>query len=412
MRADLRTLLRLSLLLPGLTAGCLAPAGAEIEAITMGTEISGDPAVVALVAREAPDRARCTATLVAPRVLLTAAHCELESAPDAWEAFFGTSLASGGTRIPVLFALPHPGYDGDADDDLELVLLAEPAPAAPARLAAEGLGPAPLAARLVGFGFTAADADDADRKREGLTSITEAQPRHVVLGAAPSLPCSADSGGPLFVGAVGEERLIAVVSRGDPSCASLARATRVDVHLADWIAPTIEAWQEGSRSEGEACLYDAQCTRGACVTALDEPLVRYCGGPCAGDDACEAPMRCTDAGGERACRFPLPSPGAFGAACSTDDACVRGECVESEGYCSVRCAPSRDECPSGGTCEHVGSIDFFCAPAPPPSCACRVAPTRRDLLHVVGLVLLSFVLGARARRRRGRSPRLGQREAG
>jgi hypothetical protein len=412
MRTDLRTLVGLSIALSGLAAGCLVPAGAEIEAITMGTETSGDPAVVALVAREAPDRARCTATLVAPRVLLTAAHCELESAPDAWEAFFGTSLASGGTRIPVLFALPHPDYDGDADDDLELVLLAEPAPASPVLLANEPLAGAPRPARLVGFGFTAAGADDADRKREGLTSITEAQPRHVVLGAAPSLPCSADSGGPLFVGPAGEERLTAVVSRGDPSCTSLARATRIDVHLADWIGPTIEAWQEGSRSEGEACLYDAQCTLGACVTALDEPLVRYCGGPCTGDDACEAPMRCTESGGERACRHPLPSPGAFGAACSTDDACVRGECVESEGYCSVRCAPSRDECPSGSTCEHVGSIDFFCVPAPPPSCACRVAPTSLGFPHVVGLALLSSLLVVRARRGRARSPGLGEREAG
>jgi hypothetical protein len=408
MRAAGRALLRLALALAVSSAGCVASpeAASEIGAITMGTETAGDPAVVALVPLETPREARCSATLVAPRVLVTAAHCELEAAPTAWEAVFGSSLTEGGTRIPVLHALPHPAFDGDADDDLELVLLAEPAPVEPVTLASTPPGMPPLPARLVGFGFTGPDANDSDRKREGETSIADVEPLHVVLAPSPSLPCSGDSGGPLLVGAPGEEVLAGVVSRGDPACASVARATRIDAHLTDFLVPTLEAWAEGSRADGEGCVYDAQCRRGACLTAADEPLVRYCGGACAGDADCEAPLRC-EAG---ACRYLLPSPGAFGAACSDDADCARGECVESEGYCSVRCAPSRDECPASSACTHLGSIDFFCVPtAPGPSCGCRVAPRSLGTLRLVAVTLVVLALRVRARSRRRRAERSGPR---
>lgn len=393
------------------SAGCLAvpevvPRTAEI---TMGTEDLADPAVAALAPIEARDRARCTATLVAPRVLLTAAHCEIDAAPEAWEAFFGSSLTGVGTRVQVLFALSHPEFDGGADHDLALVLLAEPAPVAPVALASGPPSSPPSPARLVGFGFTSAEGDDADRKREGTTSIDAVLPLHVVLAAAPSLPCSGDSGGPLFVGVPGAEVLAGVVSRGDPGCASLARATRVDAHLADFLVSTIEAWAEGSRAEGERCLYDAQCERGACLEALDEPRVHYCGGPCGDGEVCDSPLRCEAA----SCRLATPSPGALGAPCASTEDCARGECVASEGRCRLRCTPSRDECPAASVCTHAGSIDFFCLPvAPPPSCACRAAGRSSVTPRIVGLVL--FALGLRWRRRRRdvrrSGPGLGQRE--
>jgi hypothetical protein len=320
--------------------------------ITGGTADDADPAVVAIVRAES-GATQCTGTVIAERVVLTAAHCGVQVEPAAFEIEVTNQIGTGGRRIAIVQAVAHPSFDDTENNDLALILLADVAGVPPVSLLASA---PPMSLRIVGFGDTAGGALDGGRKRTGTTAVTSTSARAIVLGADPSLPCSGDSGGPAFA-AAGE--LAAVISRGDASCASYGKAVRVDAHLAMFIAPYLAATAPRTVALGDPCLYDAHCTSDSCLEAADEPLVRYCSQDCARDADCPAAMQCDD----HACRYPTPSPGAIGASCTADAECVRGECVDA-GYCTVRCVTGRDDCPADFACEHLGGIDFFCTPDP------------------------------------------------
>ena len=98
-------------------------------AIVGGTEDEGDPAVAALIVRRTqcqPVHVQllCTGTLIAPRVVLTAAHC-LDPVPHegAVEVLFGNGLEDG-EHVVAMDTLVHPGYDEKThENDLAQLLL-------------------------------------------------------------------------------------------------------------------------------------------------------------------------------------------------------------------------------------------------------------------------------------------------
>lgn len=297
--------------------GCLAApdeaAVAAIAGITAGAPTEGDPAVVAIVRADAPATLRCTGTLVADRVVLSAAHCRVQDAPREMEVFLGSSLRGAGTRVAILDAVAHPAYDESADADLALLLLAEPAPTDRRARFEAAPSSAPAPARLVGFGLTAIGAGDDDRKREGTSQVSEITPAYLSLEGSPSLPCHGDSGGPVFAGD-SADALIAVMSRGDAECGASAKATRVDAHLDGFISAQMGAWAPGSVPLAEPCLYDAQCETERCVAATDDPSLRFCSAPCESTRDCAGALVCR----EGLCRHPTPSPGALGSSCVDD----------------------------------------------------------------------------------------------
>ncbi len=343
--------------------------------VTGGVADDADPAVVAIV-RADTGAAFCTATVISERVVLTAAHCGVQNDPSAVRVRFGAQAP--GVTIEILDAVSHPSFDNTESHDLALVLLAEPAPSAAVAL----LSAAPPAmVRIVGFGDTAGGAMDAGRKREGTAMVTSTTPLSIVLGPSPALPCNGDSGGPVFAPA-GE--LAAVISRGDPACATYGKATRVDVHVTDFIAPYLAATAPGSAQLGDACRYDAQCTTGSCIEAADEPLIHYCSKSCTRDSDCDDAMIC-----ERdACRYREPTPGAIGSTCTRDRECARGECIDS-GTCSIRCVSGRDDCPADYACEHLGGIEFFCTPEPSGGCCDSGAGGGRGALVLAAALYLT-----------------------
>jgi hypothetical protein len=382
----------LQVLALALLAGCASPAEPSSAALTAGVEDDGDPAVVAIVLAADPTHLWCSGTLIADRVVLTAAHCSAGVDTATLRVVSEPQLAITSSGTAILEAVWDPAYDRSADHDLALLLLAEPSGITPIALS-EG-APTAGPARLVGFGLTAAGASDADRRREGDTAITEVAPQHVTLSGGPSLPCNGDSGGPVLATTASGERLMAVVSRGDIECDVTSDATRVDALLDSFIAPQLEAWAEGSVAHGDRCLYDAQCATGSCAPALDEPLLRFCGDACAADGDCAAPLVCR----EEVCRHPSPSPGATGAACVATSECLRGDCLAERGICSTRCVGA-DQCPTGFDCAHLGGVDFYCLPVPTPAPGCHAMtgrPTSTSPLLALALVLLG-------RRRRERS---------
>ncbi len=227
------------------TCACVAPP-TEAETAERATlalrdaEPSEDDAVVALVrAPVACGRVpalHCTGTVVAPRAVLTAAHCVLGSSlPRLWVAA-GAELAARARFHEVVELLAHPGYDAATKvNDVALVLLAEPIlDVAPLPLGGKALDSSDVGRRLrvVGYGHPGDDPIDGVRRR-GTTVVSSADAQWIETNPGPSLPCDGDSGGPLLArNADGTERVVGVTSWGDPACLHYAGSTQLASHLA------------------------------------------------------------------------------------------------------------------------------------------------------------------------------------
>ncbi|MBL8715823.1 MAG: trypsin-like serine protease, partial [Myxococcales bacterium] len=209
--------------------GCAAEPLATRESGIVGGTPASDEAVVAI--RYVDGELRCSGTVIAPRVVLTAGHCGIHAGNYyGFEVFFGPDTRGPGKRLAVVDAVRHPAFDGPSfGNDLALLFLAAEAPATPKPLRTGPLTPSDVAAdvRIVGYGRTKADLDDAGVRRQGFARITEVTSSEAVLGGA-SQQCSYDSGGPTFTTEGGIEVLTGVTSRGDSACVEYARVVRVD----------------------------------------------------------------------------------------------------------------------------------------------------------------------------------------
>jgi hypothetical protein len=233
-------LTRLGWLAPALWLGCANPIGRLERAITHGADDDGDPAVAALL--DESGTAYCTATLITPNALITAAHCLDGIQPSS--VYFGAAPgtpdapAADGLRIPVASTQMQPEYDPDTHaNDVGLVVLAMP----------PGIDPAPIYSRafdrsfvgmtirLVGFGATSALDSSAPRKRVGSSRIARYDETEFSFGPSPSQTCFGDSGGPAFGEVGGVEYLLGVTSNGDPSCSAGGTDVRVGAFEAGFI---------------------------------------------------------------------------------------------------------------------------------------------------------------------------------
>lgn len=399
-----------------LSAACSSEPGlgASRAAITNGMEDTGDPAVVSVGA--------CTGTLIASRVVLTAAHCVPAPLASDLEVFFGASLFGPGARVPVIDARLHPDFEPlSLDHDIALLLLAEASSATPVPLRTSPLDDSAVGqpARVVGFGVSAPDdAGSFGVKRQGTTTLVGYLATSWVDNAAPQSTCLGDSGGPAFLAMVdGGEELAGIASRGDAACSQFGVKTRVDAHVADFIQPYLDATAEGAAAVGAACAYPEQCSSGQCATALDDPDLRYCTAACDGDGDCPDSMRCMKA----LCRYSPPSPRALGAPCDRRADCRSGQCV-ADGFggarvCTVSCEPEAAKpCREGFRCiaDEAAPGRHACLPLPRPSEpapaeGCCVKGGRAPPSLSVGALGLLFLAGARRRKRRprGRGPRCG-----
>jgi secreted trypsin-like serine protease len=218
--------------------GCSAPpseaTGTTSSAITDGQPDVGDPAVALLMQGSGLS---CSATLIAPQVLLTAAHCLTGSAPTA--AHFGTTPDDDGATIPVARVVAHPEFDPDTYvNDVGVVLLLHPSTAPVAARATRPLDASLVnqQVRLVGWGLSASTGGTR-AKRSGSTNVVTETDLDFQFVAAPSSTCFGDSGGAAFATIDGVEVLVGVTSTGDPACSS-GGDMRVDAY-AGFIAPFV-----------------------------------------------------------------------------------------------------------------------------------------------------------------------------
>lgn len=226
-----------------------APLGEGAQAIIGGTPTTGDPAVVLLVSYP-PDHSTfdaCTASVIAPTVLLTAAHClDPQSHPGyAFGVFTGPDASAYPTAnvlVPQLGAAAkevhlHPDYDPNAPfhADLGVVVLDQAIAAAPLPVSRSPVSAALVGApaRIVGYGQTVYDQYNA-QKHEATTVLSSiGTDDTIVVGDGMHRSCIGDSGGPALVKLSGVETIVGVDSYTElKGCLEPASYRRPDLYLA------------------------------------------------------------------------------------------------------------------------------------------------------------------------------------
>jgi MYXO-CTERM domain-containing protein len=337
-------------------------------AIIDGTPAPDDVAVVGLGHRvvtctEHPWFIECTGTLVAPRVVVTAAHCLGVDPPNALQAFFGASFADGGVAIPVVGGRVHPQYDPVTHANDIAVLILETA--APATIAPIPLRTTPLpdltgtTVRMVGFGITSTTGNETGVRLAGDARVSEVGAEMVTMVPDPAMSCHGDSGGPVLADTGAGEQLIGVTSYGDPACKQFGVAVRVDRQLA-FIQSLID--------EAEAAMPQRPF----------DPDELLCNTPCDVDADCPAETVCFSYEGQpRFCSYRgLP-------AADYITACSAGE------NCDLPCVAM----PDGSCRRHVPcelAVDT-CEPVADPGCGCKTGTPRGGGAALGALVLLFLV---------------------
>lgn len=325
--------------------------------IVNGVKDLAHPAVGSLTANKS---SFCTGTLIAPRVVVTAAHCI-----DAFDRLKGQTLAfridipvnqneyrTIYPGIDIANTAKHPKYSNSQTgitDDIAIVILTTPVfsvPTVPWNKTAATQAWINQKALFMGYGrLSAADTQPAPRKYSTYLTITHldrdaqrggAKPNTIGYSGNNTSVCQGDSGGPALLQIQGTWNVVAVTSHGTAyNCTGTSYSFRTDPY-ADWIQGFIDKYStcEGANPTCGNC---ASCDGKACKPKTFSAI----------PNACKV--------------------------CEKDADCGGGYCIQVG--TGLRCVQQCDQgncCPNGNFCTVVANDRSYCLPetmvCPPLSC--------------------------------------------
>lgn len=345
----------------------------------------------------------CSATLLTPDWVLTAAHCVSPSVVGGTQAQITAGMkvhvgtinlrTSGGTIVRASQTIPHPSFSINnlGSHDIGLIKLATPITDVvplPINLIA-ARAPVGVGVTMVGFGATATGGG-------GNIGVQYAVHQTSVSCAADGASdayllcydqtsglgkCQGDSGGPSFATLDGKLVQVGITSFGDQNCAQFGADTRTDAER-DFLFAHVPAL---------ACGADGACTAGCGQAGL--PIDPDCP-VCDDDSQCPGSRICH----EHQCLVAPFDPTGVGSACTGGEQCESGECAGrgDQQLCVLSCTPgAADACPSGFDCANSAGGGGACWPA---SGGCCDAGQRGAPTALVGVLVIGAALTRRRRR--------------
>jgi V8-like Glu-specific endopeptidase len=327
---------------------CAPPAGPSASRrseLLGGTAAPGESQVFLLDLRyDSGQSAICSAVLISPRALLTAAHCiepvlhastsvtvRAMNKPDI------TNLMTSETIIVTTYTR-HPSWnaaDTASDFDLAaLLLMTAPVGVTPAPLASALVSPVGKQVKAMGYGrLNETDFSSSGTRRSVMMAITAANVATLDVGDGASTGfCLGDSGGPSFLGT----EVVGIHSRANgATCGS-----GVDIRV-DNARSFIDAFL--NTNDPPQCAADGRCAA-SCPTVDPD---------CAPVDAGAVSKCLTDGRCEVSCGLIDADCLDDGALCTDAALCLGGLCsVDARGFdfCSRACADD-SSCLNGTTCQ-------------------------------------------------------------
>lgn len=256
--------------------------------IVGGTPTTAHPAIGFLqIKTQSGVVSRCTGTLIAPDLFLTAAHCALSRANEGRIAEV-LLYKQDGTRvhIPVSNCYVHSVYDlsnkargSRADIAVFKLLFSAPEDIKPIPIhayAPVGIPEIPNRIEIYGYGVHDAAKRQGDpQKRKAVLPVIKATRRRIYLGQGENgqNACFGDSGGPAIVyDAKGNPSVVGVMSAVGDHCSKLTVLTSVPFH-AQIIADAVGGIdsQRGRISHRQDTKKDAASERLIMIDALAAP---------------------------------------------------------------------------------------------------------------------------------------------
>jgi hypothetical protein len=223
-----------------------APAPAQ-RPIIAGPINTGDPAIMELLSFRGNTGARCTATLITPRLLLAAAHCLVETPGFTRHIFPGNDdrNVADADLLRVRMVVHDTRYGSPRQgNDFSIIVLETPLAIRPMRLNRAPLtGVVGKPVRYVGYGISVVgNLNSGGIKRHNTAPLAAVSQLLLTVGPNQHITCEGDSGGPLLLDDGKGESVIGVSSFVDaPACRRNSWYQRVDTQLA-WIDEQIQKY--------------------------------------------------------------------------------------------------------------------------------------------------------------------------